>query len=163
MKRFNLGPGDDGGGGFTLLEILLVVAAIAILAGIVIIAINPGKQLGDTRNAQRHIDVNTILNAVYQYALDNNGSLPVGISVGTTCPGVDTEVCQTGAASCADLVDLPELTTNETYVVSIPTDPTGPSGTSTAGAGYHVIQSTNGRVTVCAPNAEQGVSISVTR
>ena len=58
------------------LEILLVVAAIAILAGIVILAINPAKQLAETRNSERWADVNTILNAVYQYAIDNDGNIP---------------------------------------------------------------------------------------
>ena len=168
MKKNRFNPGDGGGGGgFTLLEILLVVAAIAILAGIVIIAINPGKQLGDTRNAQRYVDVNTILNATYQYALDNNGALPPGIPNTGTC-GVEAtnQICITGGTctgGAADLVALAELTTNETYIVSVPTDPSGSTSADANGAGYHVVQSANGRVTVCAPNAEQGATISVTR
>lgn len=148
--------------GFTLLEVLLVIALIAILAGIVIIAINPAKQLAEARNAQRHADVNTILNATWQYALDNDGDFPSSVPTGAAalCDSTATnEVCATGG-TCTSLVDLTDLTTNETYLTSIPNDPTG----STAnGAGYHITQSANGRLTVCAPDAELSETISVTR
>ncbi len=147
--------------GFTLLEVLLVVAIIAILAGIVILAINPSKQLADARNAQRKVDVNTILNATYQYALDNNGAIPSTIPTGT-CGGATTnEICATGAASCTGLVDLTVLTTNQKYVVSIPTDPSG--ATTTNGTGYHTTKSANNRITVCAVTTENGSTPSVTR
>jgi type IV pilus assembly protein PilA len=143
--------------GFTLLEVLLVVAIIAILAGIVIIAINPGKNLGDTRNSQRSADVNTILNGVYQYSLDNNGTLPAGITV------TSTEVCATGAPVCTSLVDLTALTTAGKYLVSIPKDPQCATVCATNGAGYKINKDANGRLVVTATYAEQGKTISVTK
>jgi len=138
--------------GFTLLEILLVVAALGILAGIVILAINPGKQLGDTRDSQRAADVNTIINAIYQYSIDNSGDVPSDITA------AQTEICQTGG-TCTGLVDLSVLTNSGTYLVAIPEDP---SGASTNGVGYEVSQDANGRITVVAPDAENA-TIEVTR
>lgn len=146
-------------GGFTLLEVLLVVGIIAILAGIVIVAINPSKQLADSRNAQRRVDVNTILNAAYQYAIDNNGTVPSTIPTSNA-----EEICNTGIASSTcnsnSLVYLDTLTSNEEYLVEIPQDPID---ATTNGSGYFILKSSNGRVTVNAPGAEQGETISVTR
>jgi len=138
--------------GFTLIEMLLVVAIIAILAGIVILAINPSKQLGDTRNAQRHADVQTILNAVYQYSIDQHG-------VPGTLPSSATDICSTGFTSCP-YVDLHVLTDNGKYLVAMPKDPQAGDDNDTH---YQISEDVNGRITVSAPYAEQGQTISVTR
>lgn len=143
--------------GFTLLEILLVVAAIAILAGIVILAINPSKQLGDTKNAARRSDVNTILNAVYQYSIDNNGALPNGISATAT----DTEICKEGETTATDCVLLTDLTTNGTYITAIPTDP-DVADTSNL-SGYEIVVQSTGRITVSASNPYGTATISATK
>ena len=139
--------------GFTLLEILLVVAAIAILAGIVIVAINPTKQLGDTRNAQRWSDVTTILNAVYQYAIDNNGTLPAGIT------GSATAICSTTGSACttAGFVDLGVLIEDEEYI------PVDPQCTTASSSCYTIEKTSHNRVTVSATDAEQSMTIEVTR
>jgi type IV pilus assembly protein PilA len=140
--------------GFTLIELLLVIGIIAILAAIVIVAINPTKQLGDARNAQRRSDVNTILNAVYQYTIDNNGNLPA------TIPDVPTAICKSSVdADCTGLINLNVLTGS--YLVALPNDPQSSTANST---NYTILKdATTKRVTVAAPGAEQNVTISVTR
>ena len=77
--------------GFTLLEILLVIAAIGILAAIVLVAINPNKQIEAARNAKRKSDINTIIKAIQQYSIDNNGQNPTGIETGAKA------ICNTGS------------------------------------------------------------------
>ena len=151
----------DRENGFTLIEILLVIGIIAILAAVVIVAINPARQFAQARNSQRLSNVNTILNAVYQYAVDNTGILPSAITASTT------EICKTGIAtsSCAaaNLINLSVLTTNEIYIVSLPLDPSCPLACATDGIGYTIIKSANGRITVAAPDAELSVTVSVTK
>ena len=140
--------------GFTLIELLLVIGIIAILAAVVIVAINPTKQLGDARNAQRRSDVNTILNAIYQYSIDNNGNLPSTITTTTTA------ICKSGVnVDCTGLINLNVLTGS--YIVGLPNDPQTATATST---NYTVAKdATSKRITVAAPGAEQNATISVTR
>lgn len=103
--------------GFTLIEILLAVIAITILFLVVFWALNPVKQLANTRNAQRLSDADTILKALYQYSIDHNGNFPDNITE------EDQEICQTNNPFCYDGVDLSELTYLNIYLPEIPIDP----------------------------------------
>lgn len=123
--------------GFTLLEILLVVGIISILAGIVIVAINPSKQLAGVRNTERKSDIKQINNAVLQYYIDNR-IYPSSIT--TTL----TEICDTSVSSpsCDGLIDLSDLV--PTYVVDIPVDPQA----TAPGTGYSIMKTANGKKVV---------------
>jgi type II secretory pathway pseudopilin PulG len=79
---------------FTLIEILLVVFIIGILAAIVILAINPSRQLAKTRNSNRQLDLSAISNALYEYAIDNYSQMPSGIDTTWREIGTASSGCQ---------------------------------------------------------------------
>ena len=153
--------------GFTLIELILVVLILGILAAVTMTSLRPSQQLANQRDAQRQADLISILNAIKQYSIDNNGSLPGSIQQDANCaaPVTMAEICKTGTVplTCVGNSKIPllELTTNSKYLVSLPIDPIS---TSTHGTGYNVVKDANSRVTVCAPLTEATTTpISFTR
>lgn len=134
--------------GFTLIELLIVIAIVAILAAVVLIAVNPARQMAQTRNAERSAEVNALLSAISQYQVDNE-SLPACVATTDSCIGTDV--------SCCDLSG--DLTPG--YIAEIPVGPG--SGCDATDTCYNVAKTVSDRVTVSAPGAELGVTISFTR
>ncbi|MDD5040431.1 MAG: type II secretion system protein [Patescibacteria group bacterium] len=169
MKRLTRTRSARSRTGFTLLELLVVIGIIGILAAIVIVAINPGRQFAQARNAQRWNDVNAILNAIHQYAVDNNGNIPASVvddqwyMLGTAGSGCDACTGAGGAtlAACLNLTSSLVGAGGELYLTSIPYDPQRDNGSLTD---YYVMKDgTTGRVTVGACVPELDVDITVTR
>lgn len=163
--------------GFTLIEILLAVGIFAILTATVIIAVNPPRQFGKARDAQRWSDVNTLLNAVTQAAVDNQGAYPEGIDsnagiyqiVGTAASGCNVSACLgpdgvsvITAPACLDFgagaSGTNKLVPN--YLSVIPKDPKVGTDAMTY---YAIDKDANNRITVIACRPEVESAISVTR
>ena len=142
--------------GFTLIELLVVIGILAVLLAITLIAINPARQFSQANNTKRSSDVNAILNAVGQYAADNKGALPTGITTTTQT------ISNTAANICASLVPQ--------YIAALPVDPLTNNGTAITNCtaayntNYTIIKSsTDNRITVTAPAAELSATISASR
>ncbi|MEI6660413.1 MAG: type II secretion system protein [bacterium] len=143
--------------GFTLIEILVVIGIIAVLASIVIIAINPAKQFAQARNTQRQSNIEAILNGIGQRMADNRGVFQGSFSNNTySCPSLPTTTPAfiTNGTATSGQVDLSCLI--PTYISVFPTDPITASGTNT---GYTVVVDGSGRVQVCAPASTTETSI----
>src|SRR6266702_7536786 len=100
--------------GFTLLELLVVIGILAILMGIVIIAINPARQFALANDTNRRAAITQILNAIGQYETENHGTVPGGIPVAPAA-AVNIKSAAGGADLCAAI--MPK------YIPSLPEDP----------------------------------------
>lgn len=147
--------------GFTLLEILLTIGIIAVLATVVVVSLDPVERFKDARNSRRLADIESILSAVHQYVIDNQGSYPGGMDtterqIGTASSGCAIDgVCSVSTTECLDLG-----TTLERYLKNIPFDPENGSSSRTH---YSVQLDDNNIVTVHACDSTDDTIDTVSR
>jgi prepilin-type N-terminal cleavage/methylation domain-containing protein len=145
--------------GFTLIELIIVIAVIALLAAATFVAINPAKRVGDAQDAQRWQDATAIADAYQAYLADYAGNLPtttlpyatgITLSIATTSAGANSSsaaancVASTAANGANKYIDLSALVTGG-YIGQIPTNP---SYTSTASSGYYFMREASGRLII---------------
>lgn len=147
--------------GFTLLELLIVMALIAILVGIALAALNPGRQFANARNSTRYAHVTAVSNAISANMAENNG-------VFTCASGAlpATAAIMADATSVPAGYDIAPCLVTE-YMSSMPYDPStagaGWTSEATYNTGYTISQDAQGRIAVLAPGAELGANIGLTR
>jgi prepilin-type N-terminal cleavage/methylation domain-containing protein len=106
--------------GFTLVEMLVVIAIIAILAGAVLLAINPAATMRKSRDTTRMNDLDSLRNAI-NIAL-TEGEIELIDATGNSGPGATQAADGTGWVSYTKIpADGPGLTR---YIPALPLDPT---------------------------------------
>lgn len=155
MKRFSARRG------LTLIEILIAMALVVITAGIGLLALNPAGQLAASRNTQRQLELQGVMNAVRQNIADQttgvfscaSGLLP------TSTPKIMASA--SGSYNIAPCL-VP------TYLETMPFDPDASSAYYTSNTsyntGYNIVYNVSTtQITVAAPYAELGKTESITR
>ena len=145
--------------GFTLIELLLTITIMVAAILATVTYLNPSGQLAQSRNSQRLLHLNAVLNAIRQNIADNRGTFDcINGDIPTSTKRMAVGFGNYDIASC--------LSPN--YLFGLPFDP----ATSTArfvsnldyDTGYLIFKNiATGQITLSAPAAELGQNISVTR
>lgn len=105
--------------GFTLIELIVVIAVLSILMFGIILVINPLGQFQKARDAQRKSDLRQVQHIIEQYYNDN-GSYPVISQFGgNTCLSFSNWGCWSDPSSVSFIFGQ----NNTSYIKKLPTDP----------------------------------------
>jgi prepilin-type N-terminal cleavage/methylation domain-containing protein len=146
--------------GLTLIEIVITIAIIAVLVGTYFLVANPAGQLAGARNSRRNTDLETIMLAVRQNIADQGNN-----QFGCTSAGaIPTSTTNMGSAAGSYNI-APCLI--PTYLNVMPFDPNATSAYYNSVAdyntGYSILMNASGSITLSAPHAELGKTVSITR
>ena len=132
--------------GFTLIEILVVIAIIGILSTVLVVSINPAHQLARARDSQRQTDLTAILSSILQYSSEHSGELPDTDGDPDTSDFPTVATCIGTDLGCFDLANAGEVGEEmvPVYVVALPYDPK--TGTPPGDTGYTIYVDVNGRL-----------------
>lgn len=152
--------------GFTLVELLIVVAIIAILAAVVFVSLNPLQRFRDARDARRWSNISELLNAIKLNQVDNGGTYLNAVTNAATGTaymiGTNGSGCQNGCTAVTTVgacLDLSNLITSG-HIGSIPKDPNGGTDGATL---YYLVRTAANAVTVGACIPEGASSIVLIR
>jgi prepilin-type N-terminal cleavage/methylation domain-containing protein len=148
--------------GFTLIEVLVVIGIIAVLATVVLVAVNPARQFKLARDSQRTSNVNALLNAIHQNMAEHRGvfvCMGVTRTISDTATEVESSIVPDSPGDIASCL-IPD------YLSALPFDPSimGAHFTSVTDykTGYDIFRDSNGRITASS-TGELTPTISVTR
>jgi type II secretory pathway pseudopilin PulG len=138
------------------MEIMVVAGIIGIIAVIIFTTLKPQQQFARSRNLKRVSNLHAFMNAIQLRMAENRGAWNTACGTSTI---IIPSSSPTLIGSATGSVNL-ETCLVPQYMVGMLFDPTTSTPTST---GYTIVQDANGHITVSAPNAELGETISVTR
>lgn len=129
---------------FTLIEVLVVIGIIAVLAAVVLVAVNPTRQFKLARDSQRISNMNAILNSVQQNMSEHRGVFTCN-GVVKSIPSSFTQIKSGGGEGDIAPCIVPD------YLSVLPFDPVLPAknfeSVTNYDTGYEITRDVNGRIT----------------
>lgn len=96
--------------GFTIIELLIVIAIIGLLSGLILAYVNQGR--GKSRDARRLTDLQTYVKALELYMNENK-----------TYPGTGGTAYVTGSGACVSTYAQINTVLTSSYISNVPKDP----------------------------------------